>query len=1551
MKPLKFQTFPPPRRWMPSLLHFFTVAIFIGCFTSGYTRNVFPETEIPEKGLHCMSGTATSLFMPVVEIEITGDTLICDGERITLRANVLSNPTQTATYNWSVLSFGPGTSGTFSSGTTQTTNFTGVVNPAIIPPGGSGIVTIQLIVTDGNGDMDFDTIRLKLFRESGSLACNDQVHISLDGDCMAVVQPDDVLEGTYPDYELYEVVIFDRGRNIGNVVTGAQIGRTMQVRVIDRCSGNYCWGTLTVEDKMAPVINCNVTNTVTSITGTIDPADATYNRTVTFVPGSPPGSCLLSNVGTNVNFEAFNFSIPASGTYTFDMVATSIPDAFGALYSHGFNPALPCLNLVAADDDSHPAPPILSPRIVISLGLVPGNYTLVTSTHFNNMAGTYQWNITGPILPNGNNAGVIPISDDTITINCNDDPNAVPPPIAVDNCDVAIVPQLIGETFQDFNCGRPDNVIRIVERTWRAKDKYNNYSKTCKQIIKMVRRSLADIDFPPDYDDMTMPALDCAEPMSNAHPDSLENGWPDINGVPVTNNNFCKFNLGYRDVILPICGRSKKILREWTVLDWCAPLLPGVNPRTHTQLIKFLDKTPPVVVCPRDTIFASTDPSECTGTVLFPPIQATDNCSGIIVQISTPYGVVQGNGGFVSDFPIGDYPVTYTVSDSCGNTTICRRILRVEDKIEPVAVCIEFLTTSLTIAGIAEVFATSFDAGSYDNCCLDIFEVKRMSEPDSAFGPSVVFTCDDAGDSVMVVVRVWDCYGNYNTCMVNVDVRDKLPPNLTCPRNTTIGCKDDKDDLTLTGRPTAVDGCPILRVTYTDVDQRNRCGVGTILRTFIAEDVNGNRRTCNQTITVINDHPFDSTTIVWPKDSTFINDCGRGLHPDSLPPGYDYPTFPRDLFCADLMMRYEDEVFNAVQGACFKILRTWTIIDWCSYDTNNPNDGGRWVHRQTLKVIDNEGPVLTCPDSLVFYAGPTCTANVTITQPPATDCSSNITFSVSGNLTNQFGTINNVPIGTYDVIITASDGCRNSSVCSYPVIIRDTTPPTPICQDVIAVIGIDMQVIVNARSMDRSSYDNCTPASLLHFSFSSNILDTTRTFFCPDKGINIVRLYVTDAFGNQDFCIDTIVVQDNAPFNCAGSRPAIAGSVKRKNGDPIEAVNVSISGNTGQYLMTGPDGHFMFPDLQTGADYTIYPRRDDGPGNGVTTYDLSLISKHILTVEPFGTPYQIIAADANNSRSVTTMDIVTLRKLILRIIDELPNNTSWRFVKADFVFPNPRNPWETRFPEVHSINNLSRTDMAVDFIAIKVGDVNGNATPGRLLNVDERSLKDPLAFEAVEQELRTGEYYRMDFRSSNFANIAGYQYTLHFNTERLQFAEVIPGEISGTEDFGLRFVDQGMITTGWHSAKATTLPADAVLFSLRFKALADGKCSENLWIDGNLTAAEAYKDGGEQLQPTLHFRGDDNRITDAKAPFQLYQNEPNPFDKQTVIRFSLPASTEATLSVFDLSGRVLKVIKGHYSEGINEITLTKDELQQKGVLYYRLQTNGQEAIKKMILIE
>ncbi len=80
----------------------------------------------------------------------------------------------------------------------------------------------------------------------------------------------------------------------------------------------------------------------------------------------------------------------------------------------------------------------------------------------------------------------------------------------------------------------------------------------------------------------------------------------------------------------------------------------------------------------------------------------------------------------------------------------------------------------------------------------------------------------------------------------------------------------------------------------------------------------------------------------------------------------------------------------------------------------------------------------------------------------------------------------------------------------------------------------------------------------------------------------------------------------------------------------------------------------------------------------------------------------------------------------------------------------------------------------------------------------------------------------------------------------------------------------------------------------------------------------------------------------------LYQNTPNPFKEQTIIRFSLAENTtNATICVFDMTGKMLKHIPVTASE--HSVTVNGWELGE-GMFLYSLVVGGHEVDTKRMII-
>ena len=488
-----------------------------------------------------------------------------------------------------------------------------------------------------------------------------------------------------------------------------------------------------------------------------------------------------------------------------------------------------------------------------------------------------------------------------------------------------------------------------------------------------------------------------------------------------------------------------------------------------------------------------------------------------------------------------------------------------------------------------------------------------------------------------------------------------------------------------------------------------------------------------------------------------------------------------------------------------------------------------------------------------------------------------------------------------------------------------------------------------ATDLERNSSDNCTAANQLEFRIYHASLGDAPTdlagvqalpkvldFNCTLLGRQTVNLYVIDEEGNWDFCTTYVDVQDNMNA-CNNNEPMamVSGTIMDWNGQAVEEVQVK-AGNSID-MMTQEDGFYHF-DLAMYSDYTIRPEKDDHPLNGVSTFDLVLISKHILGIQKFDNPYQLIAADVNGSGTITAFDMVQIRQLILNIKTSFNNSPSWKFVAANYAFTTDT-PIAEDYPQETLIEALTH-DMEADFVAIKIGDVNGNARPNSLMLAEDRTTTNTFDIQTEDKVLKAGETHELTFSTKQLAAIQGYQFTLGYDNLKL---EKLKSGVVGIDNFGIHKMDKGFVTTSWNQAPNVNSSEELVtLFTIEFTALRDGKISEQLSILNRPTAIEAYDQEGNLMDVQLTFT---NPISE--QPFELFQNQPNPFNDKTVIGFYLPGDSEVQLVLRDETGRVIKTLQTTKAAGYNTIQLEGADLTN-GFIYYQLSTKYGTKNKKML---
>lgn len=404
----------------------------------------------------------------------------------------------------------------------------------------------------------------------------------------------------------------------------------------------------------------------------------------------------------------------------------------------------------------------------------------------------------------------------------------------------------------------------------------------------------------------------------------------------------------------------------------------------------------------------------------------------------------------------------------------------------------------------------------------------------------------------------------------------------------------------------SLDSTTLVVKNSTTIDQ---CGNGWLLRTWQVKDKCGNAVTVDQKIITKHRSDFEA---IFPKD--IYTTCGDEL---SLNPENSGKPILSDDECEVVGIVYTDERFDVVEDACYKILRTWRIIDWCKYQPNlastssdvivddrlvadtiqrpcvyrsiKDNGDGIMTYIQVIKIVDTIPPAFNCADTTICINDPNCVAPAINIQLQGSDnCSAQDKLSYYwevdespsiSDLTNRtynknsidrksggsVKSLNFVPSLNKSLVhIITHDGCGNSDTCTFIMTAVDCKKPTPKCYNGIAtvIMATSGTVTVWASDLDAGSFDNCTSRSNLTFSFGPDKTQVKKDFSCADvpngKSASItLDVYVWDQSGLFDFCKTYIVIQDGlsniCPDNSNGSKNQV--KIGQLVSDPSLVIN------------------------------------------------------------------------------------------------------------------------------------------------------------------------------------------------------------------------------------------------------------------------------------------------------------------------------------------------------------------------------------------------------------
>lgn len=539
--------------------------------------------------------------------------------------------------------------------------------------------------------------------------------------------------------------------------------------------------------------------------------------------------------------------------------------------------------------------------------------------------------------------------------------------------------------------------------------------------------------------------------------------------------------------------------------------------------------------------------------------------------------------------------------------------------------------------------------------------------------------------------------------------------------------------------------------------------------------------------------------------------------------------------------------------------------------------------------------------------------------------------------------------GTHRIYWRASDECGNAISCSYLFTVKDCTPPNLIC---INGLTQNIQLPECATSFTPAQFvlsfsDNCTPSDQIEFGIreagtgTGFPTTTSISFGICDAGLNLLEIWARDGSGLSNLCQNYVLVQPNGT-SCECNPDAeidFAGCVRTAGNKKLDEYKViakveSISGvqppltKTVMGTITDSCYALQVAELPFGAQYrtNVRAERTNLPASGISTFDLVVMSKHILAIEPFSSVYQSIASDVNQSNSVTAFDIVETRKLLLGIYDVFPANSSWRFVRpladpTDFAaLPTVKDTYQIILNNVVDDLTLS----GLHFVGVKIGDANLSAS----FAPDPDDRAGAIALRADDRWLAAGETTTVTLRPGEAAALSGWQLGLRIDPGLVRFegVENLPAE-------SYHFSPEGVLRALWFDAAGRDFSPDEAVLTLKITALQPVRLAEALTQADEALPAEAYSASPlARRRMALHIAPK----VENDAAIQVFPPWPNPARTTATLAIrSAVGGEEATLTWYDTGGRRLGERRQALVSGYQEVALPLEDLPA-GVLSWQL---------------
>jgi|GEM_PF-3204864 len=682
---------------------------------------------------------------------------------------------------------------------------------------------------------------------------------------------------------------------------------------------------------------------------------------------------------------------------------------------------------------------------------------------------------------------------------------------------------------------------------------------------------------------------------------------------------------------------------------------------------------------------------------------------------------------------------------------------------------------------------------------------------------------------------------------------------------------------------------------------------------------------------------------------------------------YTEEPYWQDNTCAMIAPSHEDVQVFVDGPSCSKIVRHWSVVDWCKWEPNtvvnskterytlvkdiahskvywsyggNAQDiehDGWYTFQQVIKILDKDPPEIAQCDDITYELEETCETKVKLKNKvidsgpcPGKKMTVEIKIYKDGfvflekwltahHAEDFWANLGYMSAGHYVIHWSVKDGCGNYGGCTQNLYVIDKNPPHLICiQDLSTSINDDSGATIWASDFVHKVQGPCYDDNLT-YSFYPDTVVNNRTFTC-DGGIGLqeFEVYVTGSNGVQVSCNASIFVADHAKCDPTGMQ--IAGKVTDKFKNPINNTEVMIqadgafinSGMSNEYGIYGVNGI----SFDLGRPEIVAKAYDEEPTKGLDAVDLIFLLRHIQDIQTLTKPDAKAAADVNSDGLIDMEDYWDLVDLIYDIPGREADVQAWKFYDEKVgLFAG--------FNHIRLVKpvKLARFRQQYGLIGLKTGDIDFSWRPTP--SADNRSARlksSAIAAESTNQE----HIWHVDIPSQESVMSLS-----------LDIASSMTGDLIervSVDDQDLTFVLEER-----EGASQVIVLSTSDLGGKTLQIASKGGLDL-------LGTGQVYESLDEEITVMTDWLIDLDGLQDQDERFLV---SPNPFDEQSIVHFRSEDYSRATIEVYSVQGSLVSRSNVAVSKGENTIPFGA-EIRSSGIYVVKLSLGTEHYVRRIV---